>query len=217
MSDPRDDRSSDAEVEDMSGTNELESAVPTPTPDEVDALRERLAEAAEHSGVLDVTYQVVESPHGPLLLAATTEGLVRVAFEREGHGRVLAELARDISPRVLRTSRRTDEVARQLGEYFEGRRRDFEVALDLRLVRGFRREVVTELREIAYGSTRSYAEVARATGNPNAVRAVGSACSHNPVPLVVPCHRVVRSDGTVGQYLGGAEVKLALLELESAA
>src|SRR5204863_2916093 len=117
---------------------------------------------------------------------------------------------------VLQSGRRTDTVARQLDEYFAGRRRAFDVPLDFQLVHGFRRTVVAHLCEIAYGTTESYATVAAAAGSPAAVRAVGSACSHNPIPVIVPCHRVVRSDGTIGQYLGGTEMKAALLALEAA-
>lgn len=181
-----------------------------------EALRARLAERAEQEDLLDLAYQVVDSPIGPLLLAATPAGLVRVAFEGEDHGAVLARLADSVSPRILRSGRRTDDVARQLDEYFAGRRRRFEVPLDLQLVRGFRRAVITHLADIAYGSTESYAAVARATGNPSAVRAVGSACSHNPVPVILPCHRVVRADGTLGQYLGGTPAKATLLAIEAA-
>lgn len=188
-----------------------------PAAGETDALHGRLAEHAERDGLLDVAYRTVDSPFGPLLLAASPEGLVRVAFEREDHAAVLAQLASAVSPRILRSERRTDDAARQLDEYFAGRRRRFEVPVDLQLVSGFRRAVISHLPEIPYGSTESYATVALAAGNPAAVRAVGSACAHNPVPVVVPCHRVIRSDGTIGQYLGGAETKAALLALETAA
>lgn len=183
--------------------------------DQIDALRGRLADLADDDGLLDLAYRSIDSPFGPLLVAATPEGLVRVAFEGEDHDAVLDELATAISPRILRSGRRTDHVARQLSEYFAGRRRRFDVAVDLRLVRGFRHTVLSHLRDIAYGSTESYATVARAAGNPAAVRAVGGACSHNPVPVVVPCHRVVRSDGTIGQYRGGTEAKAALLAMEA--
>lgn len=179
-------------------------------------LRRRLAERADDEGILDIAYRTVEGPFGPLLVAATTAGVVRIAFDREDHERVLDALATRISPRVLHSGRRTDEVARQLDEYFAGRRRTFDVPIDLQLVHGFRHTVISQLPQIAYGSTASYAAVAEMAGNPSAVRAVGSACSHNPLPLVVPCHRVVRSDGSIGQYLGGAEVKAALLALEAA-
>ncbi|MDQ3944261.1 MAG: methylated-DNA--[protein]-cysteine S-methyltransferase [Actinomycetota bacterium] len=178
-------------------------------------LRAQLAADAEREGLLDVSYRTVDSPFGPLLLAASPHGLVRVAFEGEDHDAVLGQLATAVSPRILRSPRRTDDVARQLDEYFAGRRRHFDMALDLQLVRGFRRAVISHLREIAYGTTESYAAVARAAGNPAAVRAAGSACSHNPIPVVVPCHRVVRSDGTLGQYLGGPEMKAALLRMEA--
>ena len=181
------------------------------------ALHSRLAALAERQGLLDVSYRTVDSPLGLLLLAATGEGLVRVAFSCEGHDAVLARLASDISPRILRTPRRLDEAAHQLDEYFAGNRRAFSVPIDLQLAHGFRRSVLEHLRRIPYGVTQSYATVARATGNPSAVRAAASACSHNPLPLVVPCHRVVRSDGTTGEYLGGPQAKRALLAMESAA
>ena len=198
--------------------DDLTAAFSAGADDDVDAeLHDRLAEAADREGLLDLAYRTVDSPIGPLLLAATAEGLVRVGFEREGHDAVLARLAAQISPRILRSPRRLDGVARQLDEYFTGRRRRFEVPVDLRLAHGFRRTVLTHLQAIPYGVTESYAAVARAAGNPPAVRAVGSACAHNPVPLVVPCHRVVRSDGAIGQYLGGPEAKRALLAMEAAA
>jgi methylated-DNA-[protein]-cysteine S-methyltransferase len=130
---------------------------------------------------------------------------------------VLEELASAISPRILRSSERVDDVARQLDEYFDGRRRVFDLAVDMQLAKGFRRAVLTHLMEIPYGRTESYAVVARSAGNPKAVRAAGSACATNPVPLVVPCHRVVRSDGTWGQYRGGPEAKTMLLNLEAGA
>ena len=188
-------------------------------PDETtdfDALRARLAERADEDGLLDVAYRTLDSPAGSLLLAATPAGLVRVAFELEDHDAVLAELAAAVSPRVLRSPRGVDTVARQLDEYFAGRRRAFEVAVDLQLARGFRRAVLEHLRQIPYGTTESYTTVAEAAGNRKAVRAAGSACATNPIPLVIPCHRVVRSDGTYGQYRGGPAVKDALLTMEAA-
>src|ERR1700738_134363 len=122
-----------------------------------------------------------------------------------------------LRPRTRRPPRRLDEAAHQLDEYFAGKRRAFSLPVDLQLAHGFRRSVLDHLRRIPYGVTKSYAAVARAAGNPSAVRAAASACSHNPLPLVVPCHRVVRSDGTTGEDLGGAEGKRALLAMEAAA
>ncbi len=142
---------------------------------------------------------------------------MRVAFADEGHDAVLAALATAVSPRVLQAPARLDVVARQLEEYFAGRRRTFDVPVDLQLATGFRRLVLQHLREIPFGATESYAVVARAAGSPNAVRAAGSACATNPVPVVVPCHRVVRSDGSIGQYRGGVAAKQTLLALEAAA
>jgi methylated-DNA-[protein]-cysteine S-methyltransferase len=179
-------------------------------------LRDRLAAQAASEDVLDVAFRTVDSPVGALLLAATPEGLVRVAYAREGHERVLADLAARISPRVLRAPARLDRAARELEEYFAGHRQAFDLPLDLRLIKGFRRVVITHLPEIGYGSTASYTALAAAAGNPRAVRAAGTACATNPLPIVVPCHRVVRSDGGLGQYLGGTEVKHALLVLEGA-
>jgi methylated-DNA-[protein]-cysteine S-methyltransferase len=160
--------------------------------------------------------RTVDSPVGSLLLAATPAGLVRVAYALEDHDLVVADLAARISPRVLRAPARLDAAARELDEYFAGRRRAFDLPLDLRLVRGFRRVVITHLPQIGYGSTVSYTALAAAAGSPRAVRAAGTACATNPLPVVVPCHRVVRSDGGLGQYLGGTQVKRALLELEGA-
>ena len=180
-------------------------------------LREKLVLDAEAAGLLDVAFRVVDTPVGPLLLATTSVGLVRVAYVADGSDAVLDELSRRISPRVLDAPRRLDPVVRQLDEYFAGTRTHFDLPLDLRLADGFRREVITRLPEIEYGCTASYAQVAAAAGSPRAVRAVGTACAKNPLPVVVPCHRVVRSDGSMGQYVGGVEAKRALLQLESVA
>lgn len=185
--------------------------------DLLDRLHTRLEQAAADRELLDVAWTRVDSPVGPLLLAATPAGVVRVAFEREDHDLVLEQLGRAVSPRVLRAPARLDDVVRELAEYFAGTRRDFDVAIDLRLATGFRREVLERLRDIGYGSTASYTAVATAAGRPRAVRAVGTACATNPVPLVVPCHRVVRSDGTTGGYRGGPQAKQVLLRIEGAA
>ena len=196
---------------------DLLAAIPAPDPDAAARLHDRLVEEADGEGLLDVSYRTLDSPVGPLLLAATSDGLVRVAFDREDHDAVLATLAAEISPRILRAPRRLDDVARQLDEYFARRRRRFDLPVDLQLAHGYRRTVLTHLRAIPYGSTETYATVAASTGRPAAVRAVGTACARNPLPLVVPCHRVVRSDGTIGQYGGGPEVKERLLQMEGAA
>jgi methylated-DNA-[protein]-cysteine S-methyltransferase len=186
-------------------------------PDLLASLHRRLEQDAAAASLLDVAVTTVDSPVGPLLLAATTEGLVRVAFEIEGHDAVLDELGRRISPRVLRSADRLAPVARELEEYFAGRRHEFDLPVDLRLATGFRRAVLDRLREVPYGRTASYAVLAAAAGSPRAVRAVGSACATNPVPVVVPCHRVVRSDGAIGAYRGGTAAKRTLLDLEHAA
>jgi methylated-DNA-[protein]-cysteine S-methyltransferase len=180
-------------------------------------LSARLAAAAERDGVLDIAYRVVDSPVGVLLIAATDLGLVRVAYASENHDAVLQSLAERISPRILRAPGRLDPVARELDEYFDGRRRSFDVPLDWQLSAGFRRTVLHHLPEIGYGHTASYAAVAQLAGNPKAFRAVGTACATNPLPVIVPCHRVVRADGGMGGYLGGAQAKRTLLTLEAAA
>jgi methylated-DNA-[protein]-cysteine S-methyltransferase len=187
------------------------------TPNEMFELHARLAATAQREGILDVAYRVVDSPVGALLLAATDLGLVRVAFAVEGHDSVLQNLADRVSPRILRSPARLDPIARELDEYFAGGRRAFDVPLDWRLSGGFRSTVLHHLPDIGYGHTASYAAVATLAGNPKAVRAVGSACATNPLPVVVPCHRVVRSDGTMGGYLGGVDAKRTLLTLEHAA
>jgi methylated-DNA-[protein]-cysteine S-methyltransferase len=179
-------------------------------------LHARLVAEAERAGLLDISYRTVDTPVGSLLLAATERGLVRVAYESVGHEAALAQLADTVSPRILNAPGRLDATARQLDEYFAGRRTAFDVPLDLRLATDFRRSVLTHLRDIGYGHTETYAQVALAVGNPRAVRAVGSACATNPVPVVVPCHRVVKSDGTLGRYTGSPRAKETLLSLEAA-
>lgn len=196
-------------------TTDLDALL-SPSDDDLARLRVDLADRAAAADLLDVAHRTVDSPFGPLLVAATPEGLVRVAFVGEDHDAVLLRLATAVSPRVLAAPRRLDAAARQLEEYFAGRRRVFDLPVDLRLARGFRRRVLDHLREVPYGRTETYTAVAAASGSPRAVRAVGTACATNPVPIVVPCHRVVRTDGTIGQYLGGTEAKRALLALEAA-
>jgi methylated-DNA-[protein]-cysteine S-methyltransferase len=179
-------------------------------------LRDRLVAEAEHHGLLDVAYRLMDTPVGVLLLASTDVGLVRVAFAQDGPDAVLESLAVSVSPRVLHAPARLDETARQVDDYFARRRTAFDLTLDWRLTHGFRRTVLEKLPTIHYGDTASYAQIAVAAGSPRAVRAVGTACTTNPLPLVVPCHRVVRSDGSSGGYVGGPEAKNLLLSLETA-
>jgi len=177
----------------------------------------RLTERAEEAGALDVAYRTLDTPIGTLLLAATDAGLVLVTFGGDAPDAALERLATDVSPRILAAPRRLDAAARELDEYFAGKRRRFDLPLDFRLARGFRRAVLDRLRAIRFGDTASYAAIAAAAGSPRAVRAVGSACATNPLLVVVPCHRVIRSDGALGEYAGGTERKRTLLELERAA
>lgn len=180
------------------------------------ALRARLAARAGAESLLDVAYRMVDSPIGQLLLARTPVGLVRVAFAAQDLDAVLADLSRRISPRIMHAPGALDAEAAQLEDYFDGRRRELTLELDWQLVGGFRGEVLRHLTRIPYGRTESYRQVAAAVGNPKAVRATGTACATNPLPVVVPCHRVVRSDGSLGGYLAGLAAKRTLLDLESA-
>jgi methylated-DNA-[protein]-cysteine S-methyltransferase len=180
-------------------------------------LHESLAASAARDNILDVAYRTMDTPVGSLLLAATPRGIVRVAFESEGFDEVLVSLAQRLSPRILAAPAQLDEAAQELDEYFAGHRKVFDLALDFSLAAGFRRQVLNHLQTIGYGRTESYADVATAAGSPKAMRAVGSACATNPLPVLVPCHRVLRSDGALGGYLGGLDAKRALLALEVAA
>lgn len=193
------------------------AAMAEPSPRRLESLHERLEGTAWHEGLVDAAYVTIDSPVGTLLLAATERGLVRVAFELEDLDRVLASLADRIGARILRSPARLDVAAREVDEYFTGDRTEFDLPLDFSLSGGFRQVVQEYLPHIGYGTTRSYQEVARLVGRPTAVRAVGSACATNPLPVIVPCHRVLRSDGTLGGYLGGLEAKSTLLALEHAA
>lgn len=187
------------------------------TVDTLTRLHRKLEEQAAAEGLLDVAYTTIDTPVGSLLLAATDIGLVRVAFAAEHHDAVLDTLASRLSPRVLRAPQRLDAAAREIDEYFAGRRQVFDLPLDFSLSSGFRQLVQRQLARIPYGRTESYKTVAQTVGNPNAVRAVGTACATNPLPVVVPCHRVLRSDGSLGGYIGGLAAKTALLDLERAA
>ncbi len=194
-------------------TNPL-NALPEPSEATMHVLHDQLVTKAAAMGQLDLAYRIIDSPIGPLLLARTPLGLVRVAFDAEDHASVLERLAAQISPRILAASHQLDEEARQLTEYFEGRRHQLDLTLDFSLSKGFRREVLHHLCRIPYASTESYGQVASSLGRPTAVRATGTACATNPLPIVVPCHRVVRSDGSLGGYLAGLAAKQTLLDLE---
>lgn len=186
-------------------------------PAQLDRLQNRLAAAARAERLLDVATRTVDSPVGPLLLAATAQGLLRVAYEREDFDGVLDTVASTVSPRILRDRGRLDPAARELEEYFAGTRQRFDLPLDHALSRGFRLRVQEFLPSIGYGSTLSYGQVAAQVGNPRASRAVGTACATNPLPIVVPCHRVLRGDGSPGGYVGGPDAKTTLLALERTA
>jgi methylated-DNA-[protein]-cysteine S-methyltransferase len=173
-----------------------------------------LAAAAERRGLLDVATATVDSPLGTLLAAGTSRGLVMLAYDDASLDARLERLARDVSPRILDSPERLDPVRRQLEEYFEGRRRRFEVPLDWSLSRGYAREVLRRTAEIPYGGASSYAEIAYLAGSPRGWRAAGNALGANPMPIVVPCHRVLASGGGIGGYTGGLDRKRFLLALE---
>ncbi len=177
-------------------------------------LKEAVAELAADEGLLDVAYASADSPFGPLLLATTSRGVVRIGLPTQDGDQLLAELAERVSPRVLEAPARLDEVRRELDLYFEGGLRDFDLPLDWQLSRDFRRRALRAVARIPYGKTRTYAQVATSAGNERAVRAAGSACGSNPIPIVVPCHRVLRTGGGMGGYGGGLPMKEALLRLE---
>jgi len=206
----------------------------TSDPDDVRELEQRLAGAhlavpdweevsrdfakqADAEGLVDVAVERHDSPLGTILLGATGNGLVRVGLPSEGEDTILEELAARVSYRVLATTRDSlTDARRQLDEYFERRRRAFDLPLDWRLTHGFRREVLYATARIPFGTTATYRDVAVAAGSPNAVRAAGTALAGNPLPIVVPCHRVVRTGGALGAYRGGVEAKAFLLGLEAA-
>jgi methylated-DNA-[protein]-cysteine S-methyltransferase len=175
---------------------------------------EQLARHADEEGLLDVAYATSDSPFGPLLLAATPRGLVKLGLPGYDPEEALEDLAARISPRVLEAPARLDEARRELDLYFEGKLTEFDLPLDWQLSRDFRRRALRAIDRIPYGKTRSYTEIARSAGNERAVRAAGTACGANPIPIVVPCHRVLRSSGALGGYGGGLPMKRGLLGLE---
>jgi methylated-DNA-[protein]-cysteine S-methyltransferase len=189
--------------------------VPETAPAAWEQVRGELARRAEAEGSVDVAFERHDSPLGTIVLGATAEGLVRVGLPAEGEDAVLEELARRISPRLLRAPRATlTETRHELDEYFDGRRRGFDVPLDWQLTHGFRRDVLRATAEIKYGRTATYRDFATRAGSPRAVRAAGTALATNPLPIVVPCHRVLRTGGALGAYRGGPAAKAQLLTLE---
>ena len=188
------------------------------------ALSQRAAAAAEQfvtraaqDGSADVAYAELDSPVGRLLVAATERGLVRLAYlHGEASDDVLEDLARKVSPRIVESPHRTDEIRRELDEYFEHARSDFDLPVDWSLTRGFSSRVLHETASIPYGEVRTYTEMAQRAGSPKAVRAAGNALARNPIAIVVPCHRVLRTGGTLGGYGGGLDNKRRLLDLEGA-
>ncbi len=188
---------------------------PAPTLD-LDRLRATLARRAADDGLLDVAHGTYDSPLGPLTVMVTFRGLVRLSYSHEAVDEQLAELAALVSPRIMAAPERTDEVRRQLEDYFAGNRRMFDIPIDWRLVRGFAGAVLRATAQIRFGAVSSYREIAMEAGSPNAYRAAGNALGSNPVPIVVPCHRVLRAGGGIGGYTGGLERKRYLLRLEGA-
>ena len=178
------------------------------------ALDQRFREAATEAGLVDVSFDVAETQIGPLLLAVTERGLCRISFDPEPD-RETETLARTFGVRVLRAPRELDPVRRELDEYFEGRRRDFDLPLDLRGREGFSRDILERLSKVPYGEVTTYKSLAVEAGKPRAARAVGTIMNRNPIPIVLPCHRVVGSNGSLVGYGGGLERKRLLLDLEA--
>ena len=175
----------------------------------------RFRDAAAALGLIDVGFDVVDSPIGELLVAASDRGLASISFEPDAEDS-LERLARIAGPRVLRSPRSVDLAHRELDEYFQGRRKSFDLAVDLRALTPFTISVLEELARVPYGETTTYGELARRVGHPKAARAVGTVMNRNRIPIVLPCHRVVGSTGDLIGYAGGLDVKQTLLELEGA-
>jgi methylated-DNA-[protein]-cysteine S-methyltransferase len=199
--------------------NMLRDSAPAQTPnccEEADRAARRLTERLAAEGLADVSYAPVDSPFGTLHAATTKRGLVRLAFPEEPVDSVLERLARQLSPRIVESPVSLDPVRRELDEYFSGRRRSFDLTLDWSLIAPFGRRVLRMTAAIPYGGHLSYAEVAAEAGSPRGARAAGNALGANPIPIVIPCHRVLRSGGALGGYGGGLDRKRFLLELEGA-
>jgi methylated-DNA-[protein]-cysteine S-methyltransferase len=189
--------------------------IPAPSEDAMARLRAGLAERAAEQGLLDIAYAGLDTPLGTLTISATTRGIVRIAFDNEDLGNVLEELARKVSPRILNAPARLDSARRELDEYFAGRRETFDLPLDWALSSGFRRAVLAATARIPYAGTRTYGQIAAAAGSPKAYRAAGTALATNPIPIIVPCHRVLPASGAAGSYRGGTARKRQLLQLEA--
>jgi len=174
----------------------------------------RLPDLAEHHGLLDVAIGELDSPIGELMVAVTPAGLACVAFEDEDRGELLARFTRELSPRILGSARATDGARRELDEYFTGRRTRFDLRVDRRLIGDFAWEVLRATRRVGFGRITTYGALAERVGRPRAARAVGNALGANPIPIVIPCHRVLRAGGEVGGYAGGPSRKRELLRLE---
>lgn len=189
---------------------------------DLERLTQATIERAGDEGLIEVAYTTIDSPFGEILIAKSDRGLIRVAFpHRKGTATrswdaLLEEIAGVVSPRILEAPARLDDARRQLDEYFEGERREFDLDLDWRLTKGFQGKAIRQIARIPYGRTLTYTQLAERAGSPRAVRAVGTACGANPLPPIVPCHRVLPATGGVGNYGGGPEMKRALLELEGA-
>jgi methylated-DNA-[protein]-cysteine S-methyltransferase len=197
-------------------TRDLERVLAGLGPADATGAQERFVRRAQADGLVDVAYAEVDSPVGELVAAVTPRGLVRLAYEDGRFDAVLAELAARVSPRVIEAPAQLDDVRRQLDEYFEGRRQRFDVPVDWTLTQGFTRGVLQSTARIPFGELATYRDVATGAGNAAAVRAAGNALGANPMPIVVPCHRIVRTGGALGGYTGGIERKQFLLRLEGA-
>ena len=201
---------------------QLQKLLKQPPAGDLDRAMQGLLARAERDGLIDVAYASIDSPFGELLVARTDRGVVRVKLPGGRDGKISADdtleaLATQISPRVLEAPSRLDEERRELEEYFEGKRDHFDVPVDWALTSpGFRSKALHAVARIPYGKVKTYGEIAKAAGNPRAFRAAGTACGHNPIPVIVPCHRVVQTGGGIGNYGGGPEMKRALLKLEGA-
>jgi methylated-DNA-[protein]-cysteine S-methyltransferase len=175
---------------------------------------ERFRAAASDSGLVDVAVGTVDSPVGELFVAVTQRGLASIAFDGEDRDRLLDRYARELSPRVLTAARATDDVRRELDEYFRGARRRFDLRLDRRLMSPFMKDVLGATARVPFGRLATYGQIAGRIGRPRAARAVGAALGANPIPIVVPCHRVIGAAGNLTGYGGGLPRKELLLRLE---